>query len=607
MKLDKKYLLAVVFFFFTLFIFLVNLKTSFTTDAIPNWLLVNNLRIGQGFELTNYKQELLLRGVLDVSTPTYEGKLVSRMPPMVAIVATPFFSFFDHGVRFFYGSINPGYISEYYQYIGKITASFFISLSGVIIFFLSLRILRRKILSLVIASAYVFGTPLFSIDGQALWQHPIGIFFISLSLLILYDILSKDNDLIKEKSFLLLGAFLGMAVGIRLNNIIPFGIIFLYFFIKRRRSSYFYLLGSSPVILFNSWYNLTYFHNIFSTGYGGAGRASSFMDASPMRAFIGMLFSCNFGLFVYYPVLILSVIGVIYFLVNRKNEEIRYFYYLCLVITIANVAFIAHYRWYTGGYSWPSRMLSETIPFIFIFFFSLFKFSQERKRIVTVAFIVLLACTFFLNLVAVYMNDYSWHNKFYTSTDGWIWNWKDNPIFYYLQKGDIYDTFFEKGLDGNLLIKTKKNNIYSGEFSVWTEPTDTINTCSIYDYLKTNISYKEIDTGYFHLTREILGENTVEYRGVAIKNSSDTVITFSKELGTVFHIIFYDDGKVLYDNLIDDVDHKKSIIINGKISAHDEIKIMIETIDGISFDSIGFCSFDDAKDWWFLRLDNQSV
>lgn len=602
------------------------MKTSYTTDAIPNWLMINSLKNEHNLSLNEYREELTLRGIMGVVVETEDGNLIAKTPPLVAITAYPFFIFFDNLVKNLY-EVKPGEISEYYQYIGKITASFFISITGLIMFLLLLKISKNSITVSILGSAiYVLGTPLFSIAGQALWQHPMSILLLTATLFLFQKIPNIKNKNYFYTNLFLIGLLSGTAVGVRFNNIFPFLIIFLYIAYKYKKYALFFILGSLPSIIFNCYYNYKYFNNILSIGYGNAGQVYSFMDASSVKAFFGLFLSYNFGLFIFYPILILTIFGILYFIKNRKMIKDSAFYCISLVIILVNIIFISNYRWYTGGHSWPSRMLAETIPFLFIFLVPFWEFTKSKKVITYLIILPLFTITLCLNFMATYMNDYSYHVKYYTNNnvDGWIWDKNKNFILFYIKKGDIFLTKFVTKKDNSLAIKTSTYNIYSRKINYSYEPMETINTCSFFDSFDES---KNIASEKYNIAISRIFENTQIINSINGK-AQRTVSTISEisSNGSIIYnirpneklngIIITLDGensseneniiiqaiskdRKIFEKRIDKLEYskKQNFTINGPFEENEKIivnLILYSSLDKPNqskFDTIGFCLF----------------
>jgi hypothetical protein len=167
-RMGSQWSISFFIFIVMFFIFLLNMKTSFTTDAIPNFLMINSLRAQGDLTLDEYRDELIIRGIPGVVVGTSDNHLIAKTPPFAAITAYPFFIIIDDIIRSVY-DVHPGAISEYFQYVGKITASLFVSIAGVAMFLLLSKMLGNRILAIFGAAIFIFGTPLYSIDGQPLW------------------------------------------------------------------------------------------------------------------------------------------------------------------------------------------------------------------------------------------------------------------------------------------------------------------------------------------------------------------------------------------------------------------------------------------------------
>ncbi len=120
------------------------------------------------------------------------------------------------------------------------------------------------------------------------------------------------------------------------------------------------LLGFSPGIAATAWYNAVRWGSIWTTGYEGNFTQSLFRE-NPIFGLWGLFLSPGKSIFLYSPILLLSVVGVAA-LVRRRDP---------LVAAIALVAgpvilLYARYLFWAGDWAWGPRYLTFALPVLFL-------------------------------------------------------------------------------------------------------------------------------------------------------------------------------------------------------------------------------------------------
>jgi hypothetical protein len=148
------------------------------------------------------------------------------------------------------------------------------------------------------------------------------------------------------------------------------------------------VLGSVLVVF---WYNAVRFGSGFDTGY----RAVNWSLLGGMMGLYGLLFSPGRGLFLYMPVVILSVPALLDFYKQHKWEAT-----LLFLIIAAYTLFHSAYNSWEGGGVWGPRLLLPMIPFLIIPLGSLMPAISKRKWL-EFLFVVLLFCSVLIQISAI--------------------------------------------------------------------------------------------------------------------------------------------------------------------------------------------------------------
>ena len=331
----------------------------------------------------------------------------TRFPCGNACLMTPFFLIAHYYTKLYTGLIANGY-SYYYQMAMAISAIFYWFCGITLTYNIIIKKIKKNIATLV-CLAITFGAGIvFYTSIQSTYSHIYSFFSISL---LCFLILKKfKNAYIK---YFLVGLILGLIVSIRISNILCF-ILFLLFNVnsfddlKKRFLEFFnlknlipflagFIIFTTPVCLYwyyktghliiNSyhpeWYMQANYPNVpigISDGNG-----FDFLHTKILES----MFSLKKGLFVYYPVLFMSVIGLFYLKNYFKN-----FSNAIIVFLITIIYFYSSFEDWWAGNSFGLRFYIDYLAIFAILIASfLQKMSEKNKKLYYFAIILVLILT----------------------------------------------------------------------------------------------------------------------------------------------------------------------------------------------------------------------
>ena len=315
----------------------------------------------------------------------------------------------------------------------KLSASLIATLS-VIFVYLSLKELLDRKTAVVAALIYAFATNTWTISSQALWQHGLVELLLSISIfLVLRNEKQSSNKLIVS-----LGIFSGLFVFNRpIDSILLISVIYYIFALKGEKFIYYiisFLISSIPFIFYNLYF--------FGSFFGGYSLLLSGFDLSSdmISRLIGLLISPSRGLFIYTPIILMSIVG--YFKIYRlPNKRIKVFLLIlglsCLVLLFAYSAFIV---WWGGGCYGP-RFLTGMLPALTILLgLSIKDINLYNKNILVICTIsLLLVWSIFVQFVgAFYYPNGNWDGA--PNVDQHpekLWDWKDSQMIRTFDAGMI--------------------------------------------------------------------------------------------------------------------------------------------------------------------------
>ena len=265
-----------------------------------------------------------------------------------------------------------------------------------------------------------------------MWQQSTSQLFNS----IIVWLFVKGQKIETENSSVLIflsGFFVGLSFFCRLTNIIIVIVTTLYVLIKHRKIFFYFITGLSIPVILLFIYNLSVFNNIFG-GY----KDHHIFDISIKNFFInisGLLISPNRGIFIYSPVFLFSLIGMIFVFsqyISKKN--VNEIYVMFSLVVIFYLILLAGYKMWWGGWGFGYRFLCDIIPFLIVLIVPvIIEFANNKQKILEFIFIIFSIYSIGIQIIGVYFDDSTWSK--YPDVDNntyRLWNWNDWQITYIL-------------------------------------------------------------------------------------------------------------------------------------------------------------------------------
>jgi|GEM_PF-3619601 len=307
---------------------------------------------GDGWGYYHTGKQIVSNGqlVADVKPDYYEysmhglwelnGKYVTRYLPGNSVVWGPFMgvaSFFDSGTKYddYYKGYNGHSLAEG---LAILSASVTYTVIGLLALYKALRILNFSKSSSVIAIAtsflstyawhYVFETPAVS--------HAYDLFGANV-LLYLILLLARERVAVKRRWLVLIGVGVvsGIITIVRPTNVFIVIALILYLTLSQKKNLGIYIkqgiyigIGALPLFLFFLLFNYVTFGNPFANGYAVLGSTQFRFDEFYL---FDLLFSNFRGWFVYSPLMLISIISLLFYV---KAKLIRFTYTLLPIVLV---------------------------------------------------------------------------------------------------------------------------------------------------------------------------------------------------------------------------------------------------------------------------------
>jgi hypothetical protein len=318
-------------------------------------------------DLDEYRDDVLRgeRYLYDI----INGHIYSSYPIGTPLLAAPFVYLADGGIRLFC-SISPEGEEllrrlhkkpvervdavSFHRQVEVFVASLIVALTTVLVYYIGRRCLS-SLLSLGIAGLFAFCTSAWSTASRGLWQHGPSMLMLTAALLILLQS--------SEKPFLAQFASLPLAFSfvVRPTNALSIIALTIYVVLRHRRYLLQYLAWSLVVVVPFMWYNMWLYHAIlppyFSLHKVGA-------SVHLLEGLAGNLISPSRGLFVFCPVLALSVWGMV---LSLKARTGRLLAALLVGVVVLHWFVISSFPDWYAGHTYGPRYFTDVVP-LFVYF-----------------------------------------------------------------------------------------------------------------------------------------------------------------------------------------------------------------------------------------------
>jgi len=299
-----------------------------------------------------------------ISNPDYsyaftfvQGHYVSIFPIVTPVLVTPVYAI-SYGLT---NLFNTPFGDKDFYILAKSAAAFIAAIAGVLVY-LSGKELFSKRIAILTTFIFAFATSTWSISSQALWQQGT----VELLLLALIYLIIKNGKRQSLVYLILMGVLSGLFVFNRPpDSLLLLPILFYIVWYQRTKIHYYLIggvLGGFPFL----YYNYSIFGNVFG---GYAENLSLFaVNAGFVGHYLGLLISPNVGLFIYCPVLLLSVVGF-YVIRTARDSPVR------TLMIVAGLAVLLEILLYSFFIPWASsaefcfgpRFLTGLVPILCLY------------------------------------------------------------------------------------------------------------------------------------------------------------------------------------------------------------------------------------------------
>lgn len=347
------------------------------------------------------------------------GRLHTIFPVGVSLLAIPFVAAaesivpdFDLLVRYAVPTGLEGWI-----------AAFYAALAGVLFFRIAWLRTQSLPTSMLATLIFAFGTSMWSTASRVLWQHgPLVAALLAAMLLLLR---ARERPALVQYA----GLALAVAYVIRPTAAIAVVVLSLYVFLAHRAQFIRYLLWAMPVAAPWLAFNWIVFDGLLPPYYM-AGRLAG--STTVAEALAGNLMSPARGLFVYSPILVLALPGVVMGLRERADRLLHLALIATALLLWIAVARLPH--WW-AGHSFGPRFMTDALPFVAYFLLfplqAVARWQGFRRAAAVLAVALLAAASLLIHYTGAFNRaTHHWNAgpRDVDAAPARLWDWRD-PMF----------------------------------------------------------------------------------------------------------------------------------------------------------------------------------
>lgn len=196
---------------------------------------------------------------------------------------------------------------------------------------------------------------------------------------------------------------------IRPTNIVPIVLLSIYILLQYRKYFTRYLSWGLVIVLPFIFFNYSVYGSLLSPYYQGDRLDNDFYATA--LAMAGNLISPSRGLFIFMPIFIFSIVGII---IKCKYKQVERLDYFLIGIIVLHWLVISSFGHWWAGWSFGPRYFSDMVPYFVYFLIPVLVWLWKQRGMRKLAFSTVLGlfvfASFFIQLRGV------------TSQEVWEWN-----------------------------------------------------------------------------------------------------------------------------------------------------------------------------------------
>jgi hypothetical protein len=408
-----------------LFIFLVVFISYFKSEVITSfdsqWSIPTAMSlIKEGNANLDEYHELISRYDYYV-IQVFDDHFYTMYPIGVSLIAVPFVFVLDQVLARLISFNLEDYVKHTVPVgIELFIASFIVALTAVGIYLIA-RLFLNPVLSLLPVFIFAFCTSAWSTASRALWQHGPSMLMLTLTL---YLILLARS---KSRLIPFTGIPLAFSYVIRPTDSLSVFLFTIFIFLEYR--SYFlpYLFWAMAIGIPFLWFNLSVYHSFLPFYYLLPQKLGS--NTHFLEALAANLISPARGIFIFSPILLFSIYGVVLKIKKKQFKRLDGFLLSILILHGLSISFLSPSRNWWAGHSFGPRLFSDVLPYFIYFLIPAVEHISQLKGLRKLILASIFLCFMIVSFLIHYRGANDWE----------VYRWNQEPVNVDLHPERIWD------------------------------------------------------------------------------------------------------------------------------------------------------------------------
>ncbi len=351
--------IAITLFFLTFLIYFRS-QNTFTSDSMWAVHIASSIIHSGNINLDEYEQIVTDQGFFGTIGSKVNGHILPRFPVGNSILTIPIVWIIEHTKHLseqqsFYQYLQQtSPLDPYLIAIQHFTASLITALIFPVLYYIGCKRLNTTLV-LVGVLSFAFGTSAYSTASRVLWQHGPSMLMLAIALSLF---VKGERD---PRAVQWAGLPLALSFIVRPTNGIPIFVLTIVVFLRYRKQLLGYLLSATVVAVPFIWSNLLAYAYFLPPYYlpQRIGSSTHFWEA-----LIGNLISPSRGLFVFSPILIFALYGMV-----AKFRRVRFTAVESAMVIIIGLHWlmISTFGHWWAGHSYGPRFFTDMMPYMTYF------------------------------------------------------------------------------------------------------------------------------------------------------------------------------------------------------------------------------------------------
>lgn len=290
----------------------------------------------------------------DYRIAVVDGHLLHRYPLGTALLVTPAVFLLDHWFHALTGLDLDHLVRQAgSQGVERFLASLLVALTAAVVFLTARRSLPLGG-ALIVTFVFAFCTPVWSTASRALWNHTSSILMLALAI----DLLDRAEA--RPRCARPAGLPLGLAYVMRPSNAVAVIALTLFTLLRHRRQFVGFVLWALPAAVLHAAVLFGVYGSLQTPYQEIAARGLPFITLPGIRrALLGTLLSPSRGLFIFSPVLLFSLGGV---LVAARSRPIHALALALGATLVLQWILLGIWPAWPGGHTFGPRLWTDMMP-----------------------------------------------------------------------------------------------------------------------------------------------------------------------------------------------------------------------------------------------------